>query len=160
MDEGKPVAAICHGPQVLISAGTLPGRTVTCVAGIRDDVKLAGARYRDKPAIVDRNLVTSRTPDDLPQFITAILGLMADDAPAEDAPVETPAEAEVQPEAAGVAADADAEVQPEAAEVAEVAPDADAETPEPKPEPVASGDVDTTDAPADPERETAHPVSE
>jgi len=75
-DHGKPVAAICHGAQILISAGVLPGRTLTCVAGIRDDVRLAGARYADKAVIVDRNLVTSRTPADLPAFHEAMEQLL------------------------------------------------------------------------------------
>jgi protease I len=73
----KPVAAICHGPQVLISAQVLPGRTVTCYQGIRDDVKLAGARYRDKKVVVDGNLITSRTPDDIPAFNEAIARILA-----------------------------------------------------------------------------------
>jgi len=75
-DHGRPVAAICHGPQVLISAGVLAGRTVTCFAGIRDDVRLAGARYRDKEVLVDRNLVTGRTPADLPAFHEAMEQLL------------------------------------------------------------------------------------
>lgn len=75
-DAGKPVAAICHGPQVLISARVLPGRTVTCFAGIRDDVQMAGARYVDKPVQVDGNLVTSRKPSDIPAFNKAILELL------------------------------------------------------------------------------------
>lgn len=86
LDEGKPVAAICHGPQVLISAGVLPGRSITCFAGIRDDVRLAGARYRDKPVVVDRNLVTSRMPGDLPAFNQAILALLTASAPPAEAP--------------------------------------------------------------------------
>ena len=90
LDEGKPVAAICHGPQVLISAGVLPGRSVTCFEGIRDDVRLAGARYRDKPVVVDRNLVTSRVPGDLPAFNQAILALLTASAP----PAEAPEDAE------------------------------------------------------------------
>jgi protease I len=76
LDEGKPVAAICHGPQVLISARVLPGRTVTCYAGIRDDVQMAGARYVDKTVQVDGNLVTSRKPSDIPAFNKAILELL------------------------------------------------------------------------------------
>jgi protease I len=76
-DHGKPVAAICHGAQILISAGVLPGRTLTCVAGIRDDVQRAGARYVDKAVIVDRNLITSRTPADLPAFHEAMEQLLA-----------------------------------------------------------------------------------
>jgi protease I len=91
-DDGKPVAAICRGPQVLISAGVLPGRTVTCLEGIRDDVRLAGARYRDKPVVVDRNLVTARVPDDLPAFNQAILALLTASASPSEAPEEVAVE--------------------------------------------------------------------
>lgn len=66
------VAAVCHGPQILISAGLLPGRRVTCYEGIRDDVRLAGADYSDLPVVVDGHLITSRKPEDLPQFNAAI----------------------------------------------------------------------------------------
>jgi protease I len=69
---GKPVASICHGPQLLISAEVLRGRTVTCVKKIRDDVKNAGAHYIDEALVVDGNLITSRTPADLPRFNDAI----------------------------------------------------------------------------------------
>jgi protease I len=65
---GKLVAAICHGPQVLISAGVLQGRKATCWAGIRDDLKQAGAQYLDREVVVDGNLITSRCPPDLPAF--------------------------------------------------------------------------------------------
>lgn len=66
--QGKVIAAICHAGQVLASAGIVKGRTMTCVAGIRDDVMNAGARYVDKPVVRDNNLVTSRVPPDLPEF--------------------------------------------------------------------------------------------
>ncbi|MBX6755323.1 type 1 glutamine amidotransferase domain-containing protein [Thermorudis peleae] len=72
VESGKLVAAICHGPQLLISAGVLRGRTVTCVNKIRDDVKNAGANYVDQPVVIDGNLITSRVPADLPQFDEAI----------------------------------------------------------------------------------------
>jgi len=75
-DLNIPVAAICHGPQVLISAGVLDGKTLTCYEGIRDDVQLAGANYLDEPVVVDGNLITSRTPDDLPEFLKSITSLM------------------------------------------------------------------------------------
>jgi len=65
---GRPVAAICHGAQVLISAGVLPGITLTCYAGIRDDVENAGAVFVDQEVVVDGQLVSSRRPDDLPAF--------------------------------------------------------------------------------------------
>lgn len=70
---GKPVASICHGPQLLISAGVLGGRTITSVATIRDDVKNAGATYVDEEVHVDGNLISSRTPDDLDAFNAAII---------------------------------------------------------------------------------------
>lgn len=72
MQSGKPVAAICHGPQLLISADVLKGRTTTSVNKVRDDVKNAGANYVDHAVVVDGNLITSRTPDDLPQFDRAM----------------------------------------------------------------------------------------
>jgi protease I len=72
-----PVAAICRGPQVLVSAGLLGGRTITCFEGIRDDVQLAGARYVDESVVVDGNLVTSRKPEDLPDFLNALFSLLA-----------------------------------------------------------------------------------
>src|SRR6266850_4237120 len=73
MDAGKPVAAICHGPQVLISAGALRGRTLTCWPSIAIDVKNAGGLYVDKPVVEDGNLITSRKPDDVPLFNEAIV---------------------------------------------------------------------------------------
>ena len=73
MEAGKPVAAICHGPQVLISAGVLRGRTVTCWPSIAIDVKNAGGLYVDKPVVEDGNLITSRKPDDVPAFSEAII---------------------------------------------------------------------------------------
>ena len=73
MESGKPVAAICHGPQVLISANALRGRTLTCWPSIAIDVKNAGGLYVDKPVVEDRNLITSRKPDDVPMFSEAII---------------------------------------------------------------------------------------
>jgi protease I len=73
MDVGKPVAAICHGPSVLISANVLRGRTLTCWPSIAIDVKNAGGLYVDKPVVEDGNLITSRKPDDVPVFSEAIL---------------------------------------------------------------------------------------
>jgi len=66
------IAAICHGPQVLISADLLRGRRVTCFRGIKDDVINAGARYEDAPVVVDGHLITSREPADLPRFQAAL----------------------------------------------------------------------------------------
>ena len=73
MDANKPVAAICHGPSLLISANTLRGRTLTCWPSIAIDVKNAGGRYVDKPVVEDGNLITSRKPDDVPVFSEAII---------------------------------------------------------------------------------------
>src|SRR5262245_42313226 len=79
METGKPVAAICHGPQLLISANTLRGRTLTCWPSIAIDVKNAGGLYVDKPVVEDRNLITSRKPDDVPMFSEAIIKALAND---------------------------------------------------------------------------------
>jgi protease I len=73
MEAGKPVAAICHGPQLLISANVLRGRTLTCWPSIAIDVKNAGGLYVDKPVVEDGNLITSRKPDDVPVFSEAII---------------------------------------------------------------------------------------
>jgi protease I len=70
---GKPVAAICHGPQVLISANVLRGRTLTCWPSIAVDIKNAGGLYVDRPVVEDNNLITSRKPDDVPAFSEAII---------------------------------------------------------------------------------------
>lgn len=72
VESGKPVGSICHGPQLLISAKVLDGRTVTAVKKIRDDVMNAGAHYVDEPLVIDGNLITSRVPGDLPQFNEAL----------------------------------------------------------------------------------------
>lgn len=64
----KPVAAICHGPQVLINAGVVEGRNLTSVNSISQDLKNAGAHWEDSEVVVDAGLVTSRTPKDLPAF--------------------------------------------------------------------------------------------
>jgi len=71
--QGKPIAAICHAGQVLASAGIVKNRTLTCVAGIRDDMINAGVHYVDQAVVVDRNLVTSRIPSDLPEFARAMI---------------------------------------------------------------------------------------
>lgn len=66
--QNKLVAAICHGPWVLCSAGVLRGRRATSFFAIKDDVANAGAKWEDDEVVVDRNLVTSRKPEDLPAF--------------------------------------------------------------------------------------------
>jgi protease I len=65
---GKPVAAICHGPQMLIEADVVRGRKLTSYSSIKTDLKNAGAEWVDSEVVVDNGLVTSRTPDDLPEF--------------------------------------------------------------------------------------------
>jgi len=74
--EGKLVASICHGGWVLCSAGMLKGRKATCFFAIKDDVVNAGASYEDAEVVVDRNLVTSRKPDDLPAFCRASIAVL------------------------------------------------------------------------------------
>jgi protease I len=76
LNSGKIVAAICHGSQILISAGLVAGKTMTCWHGIRDDLKAAGANYHDREVVVDGHLVTSRMPDDLPAFCKNIFNLL------------------------------------------------------------------------------------
>jgi PfpI family intracellular protease len=71
-EQNKPVAAICHGPQILISAGLLEGRVVTGYKSIAKELKNAGAIYKDTEVVVDKNLITSRQPSDLNDFIEAI----------------------------------------------------------------------------------------
>jgi len=66
--EGKPVAAICHGPWVLIDAGVVRGRKLTSWPAIKTDVKNAGGNWVDQQVVVDNGLVTSRKPDDIPAF--------------------------------------------------------------------------------------------
>lgn len=73
---GKPVAAICHGPWMLISAGLVEGRRVTSFHSIRDDLVNAGADWVDEAVVVDGNVVTSRTPADLPAFMPEVLRLL------------------------------------------------------------------------------------
>jgi len=69
---GKTVGAICHGPQVLVTAGVLEGRTCTAVGGIKQELEEAGATYVDEELVIDGNLITSRTPRDLAVFSQAI----------------------------------------------------------------------------------------
>ncbi|MEW6230079.1 MAG: DJ-1/PfpI/YhbO family deglycase/protease, partial [Bacillota bacterium] len=74
---GKAIAAICHGPWLMISAGVVKGKKLACFFSIKDDVVNAGAAYIDEPVVVDGNIITSRTPDDLPQFCGAITDFVA-----------------------------------------------------------------------------------
>ncbi len=72
-EAGKIIAAICHGPQVLISAGLVKGKRVTAYRAVRDDLINAGALFEDVPAVRDGNLITGRVPDDLPEFCQLII---------------------------------------------------------------------------------------
>jgi protease I len=75
---GKPVAAICHAPWLLIEAGLANGRLMTGFPSIRTDLVNAGARLVDEPVVVDDNLITSRNPDDLPAFCDAIIAALVE----------------------------------------------------------------------------------
>lgn len=68
LESGKPVAAICHGPQLLIETGLIEGRAMTSYPSIKTDIENAGASWHDKEVIVDNGLVTSRSPEDLEAF--------------------------------------------------------------------------------------------
>lgn len=72
-DEGKVVAAICHGGWMLVSAGILKGRKATSFFAIADDLKAAGANWVDQEVVVDKNLITSRKPEDLTAFTAEII---------------------------------------------------------------------------------------
>ncbi|MBY0225619.1 MAG: type 1 glutamine amidotransferase [Hyphomicrobium sp.] len=72
-DAGKPIAAICHGPWLLVEAGILKGRRATSYKSIKTDVMNAGAKWEDSEVVVDEGIVTSRAPGDLPAFVSKII---------------------------------------------------------------------------------------
>ena len=76
-DAGKPIAAICHAPWELVSAGLARGRTLTSYHTLQDDVRNAGGNWVDREVVADGNWVTSRQPDDLPAFNRAMLSLFS-----------------------------------------------------------------------------------
>jgi len=76
MRSNKPVAAICHGPQILITAGVLQGRRATCYRSVAAELQESGALYEDQEVVVDGKLVTSRQPSDLPAFMREIVRLL------------------------------------------------------------------------------------
>ena len=76
--EGKPVAAICHGPWVVVETGDVAGRTLTSWPSLRTDITNAGGTWVDRTAVVDRNLVTSRKPNDIPEFNRRMIALIAE----------------------------------------------------------------------------------
>jgi deglycase len=82
-DVGKPIAAICHGPWLLVEADLLRGRTATSWPSIWTDLKNAGANVVDQPAVTDGNIVTSRNPDDVSAFTEALIRLV-EQTPAEN----------------------------------------------------------------------------
>lgn len=73
MGAGKPTAVICHGPWLLVSAGVARGRKLTTCYTIQDDMRNAGAEWRDEQVVMDDNLITSRGPDDIPAFNDALI---------------------------------------------------------------------------------------
>jgi protease I len=73
---GKPVAAICHGPWLLVEADVIRGKTVTGWPSIRTDLRNAGAEVVDREVVVDGNIVTSRMPEDIPAFVQAFVALV------------------------------------------------------------------------------------
>jgi protease I len=72
-DAGKMIAALCHGPQVLISAGLVKGKRMTSWPSVAVDLKNAGAEWTDEPVVIDGNIITSRKPEDIPQFTKAVI---------------------------------------------------------------------------------------
>jgi protease I len=76
-DTGKIIGSICHAAWVPISAGIVKGKTMTCFYGIKDDLINAGAKYIDKPVVVDNNMISSRMPADLPDFCRAIISALS-----------------------------------------------------------------------------------
>jgi len=75
-EQSKPIASICHGQQLLISAKVLQGKKATCYPGIKDDLINAGAVYVNEPVVVCDNLVTSRRPQDLPYFMREFIKIL------------------------------------------------------------------------------------
>ncbi len=76
-DAGKPIAAICHGPWMLVEADVVDGRTVTSWPSVRTDLTNAGANVVDQEVAIDGNLITSRKPDDIPAFSKALIDALA-----------------------------------------------------------------------------------
>ena len=77
VESGKTVGVICHGPWTLVEAGVVSGRTLTSYPSLRTDLRNAGAKVVDEEVAIDGNLISSRTPDDLPAFCAAIVDRLA-----------------------------------------------------------------------------------
>jgi protease I len=77
IDHGKPVAAICHGPWMLVETGAVRGRTVTSWPSLKTDIRNAGGTWEDKEVIVSNGVVTSRKPDDIPAFNREMISLFS-----------------------------------------------------------------------------------
>src|SRR5262249_44797132 len=76
-DEGKPVAAICHGPWLVVETGAAKGRRIASWPSLKTDIRNAGAQWVDEEAVVDGNLVSARKPDDIPAFNKAMIDLIS-----------------------------------------------------------------------------------
>ena len=81
LDSGRPLAAICHAPWLLVSADAVEGRRLTSYHTIKDDITNAGGEWVDLEVVVDDNLITSRKPDDIPKFIDALLSMLTKQQP-------------------------------------------------------------------------------
>src|SRR5579862_246481 len=77
VDEGKPIAAICHGPWMLVETGAVRGRTVTSWPSLKTDIQNAGGTWVDEPVVLSNGMVTSRKPDDIPVFNQQMIDLFA-----------------------------------------------------------------------------------
>jgi protease I len=77
VDNNKPIAAICHGPWMLVEANAVDGRTLTSWPSLRTDIQNAGGNWVDQEVVIDRGLVTSRKPEDLPRFNSAMVSEFA-----------------------------------------------------------------------------------
>lgn len=76
--EGKPIAMICHGAWLLVSAGLVNGRTLTSWPSLQDEIRQAGGNWQDREAVIDANWVSSRKPDDIPAFTRAMIEVIAE----------------------------------------------------------------------------------
>ncbi len=77
VDKGRPVAAICHGPLILLSAKVLIRRRATCYKGVSGELEAAGVLYEDSEVVVDNNIITSRQPSDIPAFMREVMRALA-----------------------------------------------------------------------------------